>query len=676
MPTKVRAADIELPHGTHERLILRTLRPSPSHGHAIAHAIEVQSESRCYLAVIVACLALMLCAGAHAQETNEKPAAVNQSPSPLKVVSNIVLVRVVVRDAQGNPVEGLKKEDFRIFDRGKEQTITQFEVESALATLPNSAAVEARGQAPLPSGTSAAPARFLALYFDDLNTSFADMSAARDAAEHYISTTPQPQNRVAVFTTESMLMDFTSDTKLLHEALLKLRVNPRSRTLDHDCPQLSDFQAQQIMENPNNLNIDAWKVANTEFAACDTGSQPQAMAGGEGSSGGMPTGNSAGPSTGGGGSSPAGPGSSMPGTSGGSTIGAGALVAGFASNLILQHARNITEQALVQARAHLNAVERVMTYTSQMPGQRTVILVSSGFLSQSVQSQIDQLIDHSLRAQVVISVLDPKGLAIFMREMDVTQAGAPSEGSVRAGHSLDSTAEMVTTGVLSDVAEGTGGEFFHNKNDLKAGFGALGGSPVSYILAFAPDDSKPDGKFHPLKVILIDKPEAVSIQARRGYFAPTKDGGRSIEAKEVTRAGTESPVPARIREIILSKADVSQLPVQLTVSSSEGQNGMHGLTLSTHLDVTSLPFQKDGGRNINTVMIFFSVFDGKDELIDAQMRRAKVNVADSQLPTLFKAGLDLSVTFQLKPGTYRVREVVTESEENRVTAFSRDVSIP
>ena len=166
------------------------------------------------------------------------------------------------------------------------------------------------------------------------------------------------------------------------------------------------------MENPNNQNIDAWKVANTEFAACDTGSQPQAMAGGAGSSGGMPAGNSAGPSPGpGGGSSPAGPGSSMPGTSGGSTTGAGALVAGFASNLILQHARNITEQALVQARANLNAIERVMTYTSQMPGQRTVILVSSGFLSQSVQNQIDQLIDRSLRAQVVISALDPKGLA-------------------------------------------------------------------------------------------------------------------------------------------------------------------------------------------------------------------------------------------------------------------------
>ena len=109
--------------------------------------IRANCEAGRCSAVTVVCLALILCARAGAQQTNERPAAVDQSPSPLKVASNIVVVRVVVRDAQGNPVEGLKKEDFKIFDRGKEQTITQFEVESALAPSPNSAPPDAPGQA-------------------------------------------------------------------------------------------------------------------------------------------------------------------------------------------------------------------------------------------------------------------------------------------------------------------------------------------------------------------------------------------------------------------------------------------------------------------------------------------------------------------------------------------------
>jgi len=644
---------------------------------------KISDHPRGVIAIALFAVFALPCGSAQAQrESDSQPPAPPANQAPLKVATNLVLVRVVVRDAQGKPVEGLKKEDFKIFDRGQEQTITQFQIESALAPPLNTTAAEPQGQpsvpaAPAPPAAAAAPARFLALYFDDLNTSFADMAAARDAAERYISTSLQPQDRVAVFTTEATLMDFTSDTKLVRDALLKLRVNPRSRTLDHDCPQLSDFQAQQILENPNNQNIDSWKIANNEFAACDSGSQPPAMSGNAGSSGGMSQGNPGGSLQGGGGSSPGGPGGSMPGTSGGSAMGGAAALSGeFASNLILQRARTVVQQAEVQALSNLQAIERVVTYTSQMPGQRTVILVSSGFLSQSIQTQVDRLIDRSLRLQVVISALDPKGLATFMREMDVTQVHAPSGDSLRAGHSLDSTAEIVTTSVLADVAEGTGGEFFHNRNDLKAGFGALGGSPVSYILGFVPADTKPDGKFHAIKVTLAEKEKGATIQARRGYFAPTNDAPGVLDVRENEPANAESPIEEQLREMTISKTDVTQLPATLVAKLSEGDGGTHVLSVSTHLDMHSLKFHKERDRNVNTVVFVFAVFDQKDNLLDAQLRRAKVNVPDEQLPALFAAGLDLSLTFQLKPGTYRVREVVTESENHLMTAFSRRVTLP
>jgi hypothetical protein len=35
----------------------------------------------------------------------------------LKVTTNLVVVRVVVRDARGNPVKGLRNEDFKLFVR-------------------------------------------------------------------------------------------------------------------------------------------------------------------------------------------------------------------------------------------------------------------------------------------------------------------------------------------------------------------------------------------------------------------------------------------------------------------------------------------------------------------------------------------------------------------------------
>src|ERR1019366_8507762 len=156
-------------------------------------------------------------------------------------------------------------------------------------------------------------------------------------------------------------------------------------------------------------------------------------------------------------------------------------------SMILMLARNIVAQAQVQAQSRLQALDQVVNYLSQMPGQRTIIFVSPGFMSQDEQYQLDRIVDHALRSQVVISSLDPKGLALLMREVDVTKSYAPSasSGVIGAMHSVDTNREMVATDVLAEVAQGTGGEFFHNNNDLNAGFGALAGSPVYYILAFA-----------------------------------------------------------------------------------------------------------------------------------------------------------------------------------------------
>ncbi len=85
----------------------------------------------------------------------------------------MVVVRVVVRDANGKPVAGLQKEDFKLLDRGKEQSISQFEVETSSPASPNPGTI--------PTSEKAAPAikespnKFLALYFDTFNTSDQDM---------------------------------------------------------------------------------------------------------------------------------------------------------------------------------------------------------------------------------------------------------------------------------------------------------------------------------------------------------------------------------------------------------------------------------------------------------------------------------------------------------------------
>ena len=240
---------------------------------------------------------------------------------------------------------------------------------------------------------------------------------------------------------------------------------------------------------------------------------------------------------------------------------------------------------------------------------------------------------------------------------------------------------MVATNVLAEVAEGTGGEFFHNNNDLKAGFRALAGSRVRTSLAFAPTDVKQDGKFHALKVTLTEKHRGFSLQARRGYFALKEgvvaEGPPHLETPPAANATTDSEAQERerIRETVFTKIDVQELPVEVHTEVSKAADS-NELAVLAHLDTKSLHFHKEGERNQNTVTFVSVIFDRGGKYISGQQRQAKVDLPDDALPSLLAAGMDVKVNFQLKPGAYTIREVVTDSEEHHVTAFSRSVTIP
>jgi len=599
--------------------------------------------------VLLAASGLLLGSPRALAQTSDKGTGATTESQPafqLKVRSNLVVVRVTVRDAEGKPVEGMRKEDFRIFDRGKEQSISQFEVEGP-STPPSTSAVASPSGQPGLALPPAMPGNFLALYFDDLNTSDEAMIYARDAADHYLAANLRPEDRAAIFTSDQMLSDFTVDPQQIHTALAKLQASAHSITRSHNCPDLSDYQATEIIQQ-NPEYSEAWQMALDEAVK-----RCKLVATNQDSDASLQDDNDA------------------AATTKSETIASKAETQ--LENMVRMMAQHIVSQVEMQARLNLEQLDHLVTYISQMPGQRTIILVSPGFLSESEQYQLDRVIDRAVRSQVVISSLDPRGLAP-PRESDASRnyiAGRPGQSE-----RLDSRRELAAADVLEEVAQDTGGEFFRNNNDLKAGFAALAGSPVYYMLAFAPAGMKPDGKFHALKVDLAEKHKGFSVQARRGYFAPKNEADAAAEAKRQAASDSEAQTQEQIRDAIFSKTDSRQLPVQLGGKLSEGQGGARELALVTHLDAKPLHFQKDGEHNLNTVTFVFAVFDQKEKLVTSQQRFAHVSVLDAQLEELFKEGVDMSVSFQLKPGTYRIREVVTDSEEHHWTALSTTIAVP
>ncbi|MGH9440280.1 MAG: VWA domain-containing protein, partial [Terriglobia bacterium] len=160
----------------------------------------------------------------------------------------------------------------------------------------------------------------------------------------------------------------------------------------------------------------------------------------------------------------------------------------------------------------LNVIRVVARQMAGLPGQRILVLISSGFIALMPASQEaeSRAIDTAAQSNVTISALDARGLYTEVED----------ERKVWPSRELDQFIQQsrIAYGYgLAQLADGTGGTYFHDSNDFAGGLRKLTAAPVfRYLLEFSPN-TKQDGKLHRIKV-KVDK-KGVRILARRGYFA-------------------------------------------------------------------------------------------------------------------------------------------------------------
>ena len=169
----------------------------------------------------------------------------------------------------------------------------------------------------------------------------------------------------------------------------------------------------------------------------------------------------------------------------------------------------------------INFVRDVVHTISGLPGQRTLILVSPGFLSLSQESMEaeTQLLNLAAASAVTISTLDARGLYSAM--LPASESGDQSVQSLVTGQTIAdrSDANRQNKQVMEEFADGTGGTFFRNNNDLQGGLASLVAGPeYKYLLELSLSDVKQNGSYHSLKV-QVDRKD-VKVQAREGYIAP------------------------------------------------------------------------------------------------------------------------------------------------------------
>ena len=387
----------------------------------------------------------------------------------IEVKVDAVLVPVVIRDAQGRAVGNLKKEDFQVFDKGKKQTISGFTIEQhgGFTAKGGPADREGHAAAGTESATVSQPKRFIVFLFDDLHLSEAELARTKRVATNTLAESLSITDVAAVLSTSGANSGLTRDRATLEQAIEKIRPQPLYRRDEHACPNIDYYQAD-LMQNKRDNH--ALEMAEANYVSC-------------------------------------------------------ANLTGATAAMIESMVRSAAAQSLAMGEhdvaATLTVVRECVKGMAKLPGERSLVLISPGFLTLTPEAMAEKsaVVDVAARSNITISALDARGL--YTAEMDAGQRGASSMRDLMTGESARYLRDTMSLNedVMAEFANGSGGIYVHNDNDLERGLNRLTQAPeYLYLLEFSMDKGKPDGSYHPLK-IKVDR-KGVSLQARRGYFAP------------------------------------------------------------------------------------------------------------------------------------------------------------
>jgi VWFA-related protein len=551
--------------------------------------------------------------------SNPPEITTRDAPAAFRTGVKLVLVPVVVRDRQGHSVGNLHREDFQLQDKGKPQIISKFSVESP-GTERGMTAPGLEG-APGPPTTAAAPAspdiplHFVAYLFDDVHLGIADLQRARAAAERHLSESLSPADRTAIYTTSGRTtLQFTDDRDQLRQTLENIQPYASAGYSPTDCPHIDYYMADLIV---NKSNQQALNVAANDTLLClfaDTRNLPP-------------------------------------------------FAAEASQNTARSAAMRVLRTGDSETRQALDALRNLVLRMAAAPGSRSIVLISSGILlTMDHRFNETDIMERAIRANVTINALDARGL------FGVTGADASQPtmngGQIEFREQYETAAAFAATDTMAELADATGGSFFHNGNDLGEGLHLLAGQPeFLYVLGFTPQSLKDDDSFHPLKVSLRNL-AGLTLQARRGYYAPKRAMDAGDEAAE------------QVLEAVFSLEAIHDIPLTLNMRYHKTADFKAMLSVVTSVDAKSLRFRKDQQRSNDNLTIVAGLFDGSGNFITGSQKIVEMHLRDQTLEALSASGIRVRNTFDVTPGSYRVRVVARDSEGRMMAAVNGAIQIP
>lgn len=363
---------------------------------------------------------------------------------------SLVTVDAVVLGADGEPVGGLPPEAFEVLEDGVAQPLASFTaIGPAPAAAPSAAAPEP------------APARVFALVFDDRHLSKPQAERVKAAIAAFLERQTGTGDVVALFAPGNQV---SRVTRLPEGRAALLALVSRLKGLarrDGSMPRVSEQEALAV-ERYRDQRVEEALVAR--LRAYDP--QPKEREDSE------------------------------------------------AMRLLVRaKAAEVYAEASAATAETLTVLERTLAWLSELPGRRTLVLASAGFVYEDGEPRLRTLAQASLRANAPLHFIDARGLDSPNPFKDVEYAvGTDTRQSAT---SLEE--RLTATGGADVLALDSGGIVIRNQNNLATGLGRIAAAARTYyLLGYVPPVGKKEGRFRKIEV-RVNVPGA-RVRARRGYY--------------------------------------------------------------------------------------------------------------------------------------------------------------
>ena len=479
---------------------------------------------------------------------------------------------------------------------------------------------------PNPTATATAtPRNFVTLVLDSQTTDVTNLKPVRDGAIKYVREQVTDADLVAVLSVTNglqMLQSFTQDKTKLIASLETLGNSTDSK----------NFEQKNIAENISNLR---------DFLS----GAPSAPPGGI--------------------TSPA--------------AGSAQAQVMIAQRMLQQFIRLRTALSVQQARPVLAALAAIAEGLRPIPGKKTVVLFSQGFVSPAVLDwQVQSTIDIANRANVAIYIIDSAGLRGAAQASGSLVPSSPlagvsaitnqeqriqAQGGETVFDNVRQEGQSREYDILYRISGDTGGKFLKGNNDIGLGLERINQEIQSrYTIAYRSTNQNFDGTFRKVK-IEVRRPD-MQIVSRSGYYA--------IPPEEIVLL---SPADKKLLAGFSAAQTNPGLPLYTSLSPFRSREGLYIVPLAIELPPSAIKFERKADKRAMQLEVLGVLKAGNDRMLSRLGGNFDVNLSDNDYNTILSNNIFYRQDLELAPGEYTIDLIVRDKLSGKTSARREQFSL-